>query len=409
MINYYHSSLDALLYSERIGLEKTLTSNFKNLFDYDPEVIYLNNASTGILPRKSAAEMVKFVQAMALNGELQIDQMFQTQAEFRTQASRLLNVAAEDTTFVKNTTDGLSIALHSVDWLPGDNMIVQEDAFVASLYLAHYCFPKVEKRYLPLLSTDDFYCRLERLIDERTRAVVVDLVHFLSGYRIDLQRLGQITKNSNAYLVVDGIQALGAVQVDLNRTPVDFFAAGGVKWLLGPAGTGLLYVRNQILDELTPFGISWAGAEYEDISRLYPVRPLYPDARRFQPVNENYIGMVGLTASLELLNQLGPAKIEQRILNLTRMALIGLKDLGCEILTPDQDEKRSGIVTFKHPHLESASLHERLLANKVICSLREGWLRFAIHFYSEETELEKVIALIDSLVNQQRHRRKINA
>lgn len=371
-----------------------MESNYRSLFDYDSELIYLNNASTGMLPKRSAQVMIENITNKLSRGEPVIEELFASQADFRTQAARLLNTTSDAITFLKNTTDGLAIALHSIDWQPGDNMIVQEDAFPASLYLAGYCFPKVEKRYIAMLGSKNFYDRLAQTIDNSTRAVVVDYVHFLSGSRFDLRRLRDITLDSNANLIVDGIQGLGAVQIDLQKTPVDFFAAGGVKWLLSPSGTGVLYVNPKILEKLVPFHISWSGAEYEDISSLYPIRPLFKNARRFQPVNENYIGLAGLTESMKMFNEIGPKVIESRIHQLTNQVLIGLNKLSCEILTPSQPENRAGIVTFKHPKIESAKLHQVLMAEKIVCSLREGWVRLAIHFYSAGDELEKVLLKI---------------
>ena len=375
-----------------------MKSPYREWFGYDSELIYFNNASTGMMPIRSAEAMKKMIDERAQKGQPSFEDLLAMQANFRSEAAKLLNVSDEEMAFVRNTTDGLEMALHSIDWREGDNMIVQEDAFPASLYLAHYCFPQVEKRYIPLISENDFYGELEQRIDERTRAVVVDLVHFLSGSRFDLQRLGEIARNSNSYLVVDGIQAAGTVKIDLQQTPVDFFAAGGVKWLLSPSGTGLFYVRKEILNELIPFHISWAGAHYEDISSLYPVRQLHPDARRFQPANENYIGMTALTESLRMLNEIGADQAERRVSDLTGKMMRELAALGCEIFTPNNDDERAGIVTFRHPHFSSGEIFEKLMAEKVICSLREGWVRFAIHFYNGEDEVEHVVSLLKKMV-----------
>lgn len=373
-----------------------METNHRDLFSFDSSITYFNHAATGMLPARSADAMTQFIHQLKLSGEPPFDELLQRYDNFRHQAARLLNVAENEIAFIKNTTDGLEIALHSIDWQPGDNMVVQEDAFPASLYLAAYCFPHVEKRYVPLQNSDDFYARLERKIDGHTRALVVDYVHFLSGYRMDLHRLGEIARKRNAWLIVDGIQALGAVKLDLKQTPVDFFAAGGMKWLQGPAGTGILYIRPEIMDKMVPFKIGWFSAEYEDLSSLYPVRPLKNHAGRFQPANENYIGLVGLTESLTILNELGPQNTESKILDLTAWTMQQLQKRGCEILTPRIDSLRAGIVSFKSHRVSSEKLYQLLENEKIICSLREGWVRIAIHFYNEKPEIEKVLQIIDS-------------
>jgi cysteine desulfurase/selenocysteine lyase len=371
-----------------------VTPNYRALFEFNPDIIYLNHAATGMLPSKTARAMTEYIEALVSAGEPGIESLLAMQADFRTQASRLLNVKPNEIAFIRNTTDGLTLALHSIDWQPGDNMVVQQDAFPASLYLAEYCFPKVEKRYVPLQNGKDFYSRLSQQIDEQTRAVVVDWVHFLSGYRLDLMRLSELKQNKNFYLVVDGIQGLGAVQADLKKTAVDFFSAGGVKWLNAPAGTGILYVRREILDDLVPFHVGWASAEYENLASVYPIRPLYNDTRRFQPANDNYVGMIGLMESIKLIHEITPQKIEAEITQTTDKVIATLNSRGFEVMTPDAPSLRAGIVSFKHPESDSTKVFERLKRNRVVCSLREGYIRLAFHFYNTETEFEDILAVL---------------
>ena len=376
-----------------------MTENYRALFEFDPEIIYLNHASTGMLPRKSAEAMKEYIDALASAGEPSMDGLLAMQQTFRDQSAKLLDVQPHEIAFIRNTTDGLSLALHSIDWKPGDNMIVQEDAFPASLYVAAYCFPRVEKRYVPLRDGGEFYARLNRQIDDRTRAVVVDYVHFLSGFRLDLKQLGELKQHRNFYLIVDGIQGLGAVQVSLKDTGVDFFSAGGVKWLNAPAGTGIFYLRQEILNELIPFHVGWASAEYENLNSFYPVRPLYSDSRRFQSANENFIGMNGLVESLKMVHEIGPEKIENSIMAITEKAISILKKHGFILLTPDQWKHRAGIVTFKHPKIESKTIFEHLQKQKIVCSLREGYIRLAFHFYNTDEEFQQVVSNIHEIIS----------
>lgn len=376
-----------------------MSQNYRSLFEFNPEIIYLNHASTGLLPKRSAEAMTEYIEALSAAGEPSMDGLLAMHTDFRNLASKLLNVNPNEIAFIRNTTDGLSLALHSIDWQPGDNMVVQEDAFPASLYVAAYCFPKVEKRYVPLHDGTNFYERLNQKIDKNTRAVVVDLVHFLSGYRLDMQELSELKQNRNFYLIIDGIQGLGAAQVDLKNTAVDFFSAGGVKWLNAPAGTGIQYVRQEILEELIPFHVGWASAEYEDLNSMYPVRSLYKDARRFQPANDNYIGMNGLIESMKLIQEITPMKIEEEIMRTTDKVIGTLNENGFEVLTPTDRSLRAGIVSFKHPRINNEKLMEKLRENHIICSLREGYIRWAFHFHNTEEEFEKAFSVTKSMIN----------
>jgi len=368
--------------------------NYRDLFAYNQNLIYLNHAATGNLPKRAVTAMTSYIESRAQYGEPPLEVLQEKHAQFRSNAGQLLGANPNQISFIKNTSDGLALALFSIDWKPGDNMVVQEDAFPASLYQAHYCFPDVKKRYVPLGNGKDFYHRIAKSIDERTRAVMVDYVHFLSGYRLDLLKLWELTRKTNPYLIVDGIQGLGAVKIDLTETPVDFFAAGGIKWLQGPLGTGIFYVRKEILKDLIPFHISWSSAVYEDFSSFYPIRPLHKDARRFQPLNENYMGLIGLTECLKMFNEIGPEKVEHIVLSLTAKTMNDLEKLGCKILTPKENSRRAGIISFKHPTIKSEKLYERLQENNIQCSLREGWIRFAIQFYNTDEEIDKAISVI---------------
>jgi selenocysteine lyase/cysteine desulfurase len=198
---------------------------------------------------------------------------------------------------------------------------------------------------------------------------------------------------------VDGIQGLGAVQVSLKDTNVDFFSAGGVKWLNAPAGTGIFYVRQEILKELVPFHVGWASAEYESLNSFYPVRPLYSDARRFQAANENFIGMNGLVESLKMVHEIGAEKIENNIMAVTEKAISTLKENGFISLTPDQRMNRAGIVTFKHPNIESKMIFEHLQKRRIVCALREGYVRLAFHFYNTDEELQQVFSCIEEVIS----------
>ena len=240
----------------------------------DKKITYLNHAAVGMLPQNATYAMNQIIDKLGKLGEPPIEEIIGKLNTFREYISKLLSVNPNEVAFIHNTSEGLAIALHSIPWKFGDNIVVQADAFPASLYILHYCFPQVEKRYVPLKDGMDFIERTKSHIDNHTRAIIIDHVHFLSGFRLDLKELSELAANNQLYLIVDGIQAIGAVNVNLKNTNIHFYTAGGMKWLLGPMGTGFLYVKQNILNELNINHVGWLSAEFEDLSKLYPVRPL---------------------------------------------------------------------------------------------------------------------------------------
>jgi len=257
--------------------------------------------------------------------------------------------------------------------------------------------PNLEKRYVPLKNGIDFTDRVNKQIDENTRAIIVDQVHFLSGFRLDLKELGDLAAKHNLFFIVDGIQALGAASVNLQKTNVHFYTAGGMKWLLGPMGTGFLYVNQNILDKLKIYHVGWLSVDFDDLSSLYPIKPLTNSARRFERANFNLIGLYGLLESLKIMKEIGKEEIEKIILSKTKQFINRLKLLNCEILTPEDDKKRAGIVSFRVSDIESKEVYEKLEKKKIICSLREGWIRISIHFFNTEEELDKVLEVVNKI------------
>ena len=375
-------------------------TEYSSLFSIQKDLIYVNNAAVGKIPNTSISDMKQLLDYLALNGEPPLEVLTEKFESMRLFAGKLLGANPENIAFVSNTSDGLMIALNSIDWKPGDNIIVQADAFPASHYILEYSFPALGKRYIPVHNGLEFFDDLEKLIDNKTRAVVVDHVNFLTGYRLDLKTFSQICKKHHVYSIVDGIQSAGACEVDIEAADIDFFAAGGQKWLLSPMGTGLFYLKKEILPELKTVHIGWLSAKWDDFSSFYPLKPLQPNARRFEYANTNLIGLYGLTGSLGVLSELGVEKLIHLIQKSTRFVSDALRVRDMELISDWPKANRSGIVTFRHPKIDTQHLFQKLKANQVICSSREGYIRFSIHFYNSLDQMACIISLLDEAIRE---------
>lgn len=377
------------------------TTDFSSFFSFPGQQIYVNNAAVGKLPNAATGEMKTLLDYLAVYGEPPIEVLFGKSESMRRFAGALLGANPENIAFVSNTSDGLMIALNSIAWEPGDNVIVQSDAFPASHYILEYSFPKIEKRYIAVGDGGHFFDDLEQAIDKNTRAVVVDYVNFLTGYRLDLLTLSQICRQHRIYSIVDGIQAAGACKVDLDRAEIDFFAAGGQKWLLSPMGTGIFYVRKEILADLQAVHVGWLSAQWDNFTSFYPLKPLHPTARRFEYANTNLIGLYGITASLRMLSELGIEQIDQMIQKSTRFLSDELQVRDLEVISDWLQPHRSGIVTFRHPAIETSRLYQKLKANQVICSAREGYLRISVHFFNSLKQMEAILNILDGAIQSE--------
>jgi cysteine desulfurase / selenocysteine lyase len=237
--------------------------------------------------------------------------------------------------------------------------------------------------------------RLAAACDQRTRILAVSWVGYCSGWRNNLDQLAELAHGHGALLLVDAIQALGVVPLDVSRTPVDFLAADGHKWLLGPEGAGVFYVRREHLDRLRPFGVGWHSVIHEhDFTRIELA--LRPTAARYEGGSQNMVGAIALKASLELLGRFGPAALCRRIFEITDLACQRLEQLGARIRSDRSPEHKSGIVIFDLPGRDPVQLRKRCLESGVVLSCRGGGLRISPHAYNDASDVERLVEAIQA-------------
>jgi selenocysteine lyase/cysteine desulfurase len=236
---------------------------------------------------------------------------------------------------------------------------------------------------------------VERLADPRVKALAVSLVQFANGYRVDLARLSRATRAAGAWLVVDAIQALGAWATDLADVEVDILATGGQKWLLSPWGTGFLYVRKPLIERLVPPMAGWLSFEgTDDFNRLCDYGPTWHrDARRYELITLPFQDFAAFNDSVELLLEVGPARIASHLQALHEPLLELSRRRGLPLASP-RGEHGSGILCVGVGE-RGRKLHGALRAAEVHCSLREGALRFSPHVYNAIEDTERAAAALE--------------
>jgi selenocysteine lyase/cysteine desulfurase len=242
--------------------------------------------------------------------------------------------------------------------------------------------------------------RLDAACDERTRIVSISWVGYATGYRHDLASVAEIAHRHGALLFVDAIQGLGAFPLDVSRTPIDFLAADGHKWQLGPEGAGVLFVRHEHLDRLRPWGVGWNSvAHSHDFTHIE--LNFKPSAERFEGGSQNMPGMLGLGASLALLERLGVGKIASQILDVTDLAVRRLEEAGARVVSHREGEHRSGIVALEFPGASPQAVRQHCLQRGVVLSCRGGRLRISPHAYNTAEEIEQAVEVMREAAGQQ--------
>lgn len=313
-------------------------------------------------------------------------------SQVRGRVAELLSVGPESIAFTKNTTSGLGLVAAGLEWEAGDNIVGVDREYPANIYPWMGLRRKgVELRlYRPEQGRIDVKA-VVRLCDRRTRVVAISAVQFWSGFRTDLAALGTALKGRDVLLVVDAIQAVGAMRLDLAAAPVDFVCAGAHKWLLGPIGVGFAYVGPRMLERLNPVTIGTDSVVRDHEYFEYDLT-LKPDARRFEEAAPNYPGILGMGAAVNLLLRAGPPTIEDVVLRLADRLRDELPRRGYELVfKPTVPSERSGIVSFRHPRMVPAELHTRLREAGIIVSLGSDFLRASAHYYNSDEDLDRLL------------------
>lgn len=305
-------------------------------------------------------------------------QMVDLRAGLKAGLARFLGASSPDLlTLTANTTQGLNTIASGLPWKEGDRVLLNRMEFPANIYP----FLNLERLGVAVdwVETADGRLPLEAFtsrITPDTRLVAVSFVQFLNGFKADLAALGAYCRDHGIWLVVDGIQGLGAVPFDLQETPVDALAAGGAKWLMWPMGTGILYLSPAMLDAIRPAHAGWLGVQDAWNFREYELKFL-DTAERFEGGTLNWMGLSLARQRMDRFLALGRDAIWARVRHLTDCLIDGLQMHGVEIVTPLEPGARSGIVSIRVAGPESVLQH--LADAGVVISLREGILRFSPH------------------------------
>jgi len=367
-------------------------SEFRKLFPITENTVYFNHAGTGPLSVPAQRAIEHCLQVYSSQAEFDIEKYFSMLDAARATVANFISAVPEEITFTHNTSEGVYIALCNLPWNDNDMMLVMEEVFPAVRYIVDHNLPQVEKKYISFSGCDPIEA-VKSNLDKRVKAVVVDYVQFLSGETIDLQRFSEFTSVHGLYLVVDGIQGIGAMHFDAAMNNVDFLACGSAKWLFGPSGGGFLYINRRNFDRLSRQHTGWLGAGWTSFEDIAKHPPLYDDARKYEMGTRNVIGMQALSANVNILLQYGMPNVEARILRLKRMLRSYFETSGFRILTPGSG-RQSGILTVS-TGTGIEVLYRRLKEARIIISLRNQYLRFSPHFYNSEEEVKEIIGAIE--------------
>ena len=353
---------------------------------------FLDHAAVAPITAAAARAIREYTDDYAENGGTAVVRWVARIEAARQSAGRLLNADPLDIAFVPNTSAGVAIVAEGFPWKAGDNVVVPAEEYPANQYpwmnLAHR---GVEVRRIPSRGSRVAIDDLRAAIDGRTRILAISSVEFASGYRNDLDAIGSLCRERGVYLFVDAIQSLGVFPLDVQKTPVDWIAADGHKWLLGPEGAGIFWCRRDLVEMLHPTTVGWKSVVHEtDFSRIDFT--LKPHAGRWEGGTPNVSGIAGLGASLDLLLNIGIDAVAERVLSLTDHLCEQARRAGLDVFSSRRNGEKSGIVSLELPGVvDVKAVVAKCRAAGVVVNRRSGRLRVSPHCYNTPDELDRLI------------------
>ena len=360
--------------------------------------IFLAHAGDCPLPYRVAQSVTDYAHAAASYDQ---EALIYPRAleEGRKLAAQLLNCQSDEIALVGPTSLALSFFASGLKFRKGDNILIYHDDYPSNVYPWMALAERgVEVRLLNVRGLGVIRPRdVLGQVDENTRLVSLASCHFVSGYRLDHVSIGKTLRERRILFCLDAIQTVGAFPTTVEH--VDLLAADAHKWLLGPCGAGVMYVRKEVQAFLNPPVYGWHNVRCPNYIAQEQIS-YRSGAKKYEAGTMNLLGLVGLNAAMTMLLELGVDNIAQELLRKRAWLVPALQSKGYSVLSADAaPENASGIVTFFKPGANLTELHQKLLDAGIVTSLRmdragQRYIRLSPHFYNTDAELNRMLEFL---------------
>lgn len=368
--------------------------NYRSQFPITKEYTFLNHAAVAPTSSRVVQAMEAFFQEYSRRGISCYPKWMKKIADARSLFARLINAESDEIAFIGNTSDGLSTVAAGIDWKPGDVVLATLPDFPANIYpWMNLERLGVRVRFIERKEGRFGLREVEQALEPRARLLAVSWVDFATGFRCDLEALGDFCRRKGMLFCVDAIQGLGVFPIDVKRCGIHFLASGGHKWLMSTMGIGGLYVSREVTASVHPVRVGWKSVKNEE--DFFNIElDLKPDALRFETGTQNLAGITALGAALELLLEVGVERIFEKIKGLNDVFREGLEERKLRVVTPMADKERSGILCFT-PRSDPQHLFRFLAGRNVMISARGENIRISPHFYNNQEDVEGFFKALD--------------
>lgn len=365
---------------------KTIRDEFPSLAEWT----FLNTATFGQVPRRAVDAVACHFARRDRYACADFMDWFADADRTRVSIARLIHASADDIAFIPNACTGLSLLIAGLDWREGDRVVTLQDEFPN-----HYYYPS----YLGRRGVEFVEAPFEKFFDsitERTRLVAISMLNYSTGFRPPLPEIAQFLNERGVLLYVDGTQGLGALEFDVSQIRPAVLSVDGYKWLLAPTGGGFLYVDKDLRERLRPTVVGWRSHRgWREHENLHHGAPEFSNqAEKYEGGMLSFGPIYGMAASVEMMLDIGPGAIEQRVLQLAASTREALRSAGGDLPADRMPHYDSPIVTARFEGKDAPALARSLHSCKVLVAARHGNLRVSPHFYNDESDIERLSAAL---------------
>jgi selenocysteine lyase/cysteine desulfurase len=363
--------------------------------------VYLNAANVALMYSGAEQIITEWTADVAQNGSNNFDDHAEENVfkDLHRAAAHLINATTDDIAAGSSATELLCSLAWAVSPEKDQNVVSTEIVFPSTVYpwqrVANStgCEIRLAKEKNNFMHSDDIIA----LIDQKTAVVCISHVEYGNGQTFDLQLLAEAAEDHDALLVVDATQSAGAIPIDVQACPVDALISGAYKWLCGPFGAAFMYVAPHLAEKLEPGLVGFRS--HKNMWDLDASRIDYPQAaKKFEFSTMAFGCAVGLTRTIDFLNEVGVENIFQYNRQLADILIMGLHSRDAVIISPLDDENRSSIVTAYFENIDSKKIITDLKAAQVFVSSRAGAIRFSPHLYNTAEDIDSALAEIDNSI-----------
>jgi selenocysteine lyase/cysteine desulfurase len=367
-------------------------------------VVHFNNAGSSLPTRQVVDAVVEHLRREAEIGGYEAAAEREQRWEHTYDAlAQLIGAHRDEIAVIENATRAWDMAFYSFPFQPGDRILTGHAEY-ASNWIALQQVANRTGASVEVVPDDEHgqidVAALERMLDEHVKLVSLVHVPMTTGLVNPVAEVGRVTRAAGVPLLLDACQSIGQLPVDVNEIGCDLLSTTGRKFLRGPRGTGFLYVRRELIEQLEPPFLDLHSAQWQ-ADGGYRIRD---DARRFENWETYYAGKIGLGVAADYAHALGAGTIWARLQQLAGRLRGGLSAIE-GVTVRDQGLTKAAIVTFTVDGLAASEVQRALAAERINVNVQRNhnaWLdlgergldevvRSSVHYYNSDEEIDLLV------------------